>query len=193
MEIADDTDFREFDLRYPWTSDVLGALDRALEQLASKYDDGLDIVECADETIGIGCVALQTYIGNALKALREVFAHAPSVTILRQQRSPVVGNSGCTVVDVVWACANYYKHHDEWPNWNSEGRRKETIDVLAKVRISESTNFRCVEVLRSIQGDNVRMTDVLHTLSAWRESWIAELRRRAAEPRVAAALAAPER
>ena len=193
MEIANDTDFREFDLRYPWTRDVLGALDQVLEQLTSRYDDGLDILECADETIGIGCVALQTYIGNALKALREVFAHAPSVTILRQQWCPVVGNSGCGVVDVVWACANYYKHHDEWPNWNSEGHRKETIDVLAKVGISESTNFRCVDVLRSIQGDNVRLTDLLVTLSAWRKSWIAELRRSVAEPSVAAGGAAPGR
>ncbi|MEW6252270.1 MAG: hypothetical protein AB1716_16650 [Planctomycetota bacterium] len=77
-------------------------------------------------------------------------------------------------VESIWAAANYFKHHDEWQNWEKDAR-KDTLRMLKTLGISKETEFPCVEVLRLLQGDDWRLSELLDVARKWRESWFSDL------------------
>jgi hypothetical protein len=113
----------EFDFRHSWTLETLEALDRGIEKLSANYDDGLDLLEHAEELVGLGFVALQGYVSGTQANLRTVFpAFAISNEDLRAQHCQTT--SGVTHIEAIWAAGNYYKHHDEWPDWTPVAARR---------------------------------------------------------------------
>jgi hypothetical protein len=171
------TDIREFDFRYNWTCDVLTALDRAIDGIDPDAD-GLDQLETGESIIGIGFIALQTYIAGATADVAAVFRGCCRKAYdLRAMESPSVARSGVRVVEAIWAAANYAKHHDEWPDWQPHGPREPTIQTLGLLGISKSTEFPCVEVLELLPppGEH-HLLPLLESVSGWREALFTAMR-----------------
>ena len=169
------THILEFDFRHSWVYETLQALDRGVEKLVNDRLDGLDLLEHVDDIVGLGFVALQTYIGGTEADLRAVFPPlATSSRDLRAKQCKEV--SGVSCVEAIWAAANFYKHHDQWPDWRPTGSRKDTVNTLARLGIVESTEFPCVEVQRALQTDSTPLVGLLDLVSDWRENWLSHLR-----------------
>src|SRR5437588_10208875 len=105
------SDIREFDFRYSSTWDVIKGLDHAISN-RDRRADGMDQLETGETILGIGYIALQTYITGAISDLAAVFPSCKKPHELRAM-SPLLGNTHTTVIEAVWSLANYFKHHDE--------------------------------------------------------------------------------
>jgi hypothetical protein len=169
------TNIYEFDFRHSWTIAVLDSLDQGILQIANELPDGLDQVEHIEEVVGIAFVALQGYISGAEADMHSAFS-IPKQTSqrLRKENCPTV--SGVPLIGAIWAAANYYKHHDQWPDWKPIGQRRETITTLARLGISKDTEFPCVKVHRAVTAHSGRLVQLLGLVTAWREMWISVLR-----------------
>jgi hypothetical protein len=164
----------EFDWRYSWISRALVALDQGVAGVGDDIEDGLDCLEHAETFIGLGYVAIQAYINGVAEDLKWVFADCPKAPMLRNNESPIVNNTDVTHVESIWAAANYFKHHDEWGDWERDAHG-DTLSVLKKLGISEKTEFPCVEVLRVLQGKRWELASLLDAARRWRESWFLRL------------------
>jgi len=176
---------REFDFRHSWTFETLQTLDHGIQKLVADQLDGLDLLEHLEDVVGLAFVALQTYITGTEAHLRAVF---PAATLnsrdVRSQNCDAT--SGVRYVEAIWAAGNYYKHHDQWPDWQPNGARAETIISLGKLGISEATEFPCVEVKKALNAETLPLADLLAVVSDWREAWLSHLRTAALPNRAAA-------
>jgi hypothetical protein len=162
------------DFRYSWTLETLEALDRGLSKLSADQQDGLDLLEHAEELVGLAFVALQGYVSATTADLRDL---SPTLALtnedLRARNSPAA--SGVTHIEAIWAAGNYYKHHDEWPDWTPVAARRNTILTLGSLGISSATEFRCVETMKALHGSWVPLPRLLQSASEWRDAWVSEL------------------
>jgi hypothetical protein len=166
----------EFDGRYAWTREAIAALENGLEQLPNDHDDGLDLLEYAEELVGLSFVTLQVYVSGTTTTLGKMFPDRPESVAegLRSRNCPSV--LGVPFVEGIWATGDYYKHHDEWPDWTPvKNKSKNTILTLGKLGITARTEFPCVETLKVLQGGWGRLVGLLEVASAWREASFSEL------------------
>jgi hypothetical protein len=165
----------EFDFRYSWTLETLVALDRGIEKCSAGHSEGLDRLEHAEELVVLAFVALQGYVSGTQANLRTVF---PTLAVsnegLRARNCPVT--AGVSHIEAIWAVGNYYKHHEEWPDWAPSRARKSTVLTLDKLEVSAVTEFRCMETVKALHGGWVPLTQLLRGASEWREAWFSELR-----------------
>jgi len=110
--------WEEFDFKRSWTEAVLDALTSAAKgvDLAASHDP-LDVVEMFEEMVGLGFVAMQTYITRSGELFARLALPGKAYLLHRDIRftSSLRMVPGETAVSVVWGMANFYKHHDEWP------------------------------------------------------------------------------
>ena len=158
----------EFDWHYAFTRRILAAVDAEIRAVADSWPDCLDEYEHQEELAGIAFVALQRYISGTLASFRRVFPTQTETDYeLRGQDCPSV--AGVTVVEGIWTAANYWKHHDEWPDWKAEARRKPTIHTLTKLGVTAGTELPCLSLLQMLAGDNPgALSRLLEISSSWR-------------------------
>jgi len=84
--------------------------------------------------------------------------------------SPSVGK--ISKVQLINSIANYYKHHEEWSDWEVEGKNKRTIADLNSCGISESTLYPCHEAAQIIWSSEVlcELNEMLDILVEWRKN-----------------------
>ncbi len=169
------THILEFDFRYSWIQEVLRGLDHAIE--SRDRFDGMDQMETGEAILGIGFIALQAYIAGTVSDLKEIFSPTEKPHDLRAM-SPLVGSTCVPLVEAIWAVANYYKHHDEWPDWQPKGPRAPTIDTLKNLGVDESTEFPCIEIIKLLLSPHWHLLPLMEAVSAWREELLEVMRRR---------------
>ncbi|MCE9593400.1 MAG: hypothetical protein K8S98_04335 [Planctomycetes bacterium] len=166
----------EIDWQRSFTGQILKAVDGELRAVAERCSDGLDLREEQEELAGIAFIALQRYVSSADASLRRVFLTLPAKDHeLRRQDCRSVAD--VPVVEGIWAAANHWKHHDEWPDWKPVGARKPTIEVLTRLGVSHGTEFPCLELIRSLTGLGPgAVCALLDAASDWRATVFNRLR-----------------
>lgn len=164
----------EIDWREPWTLRALDALDEGLAKVQQQWSDDFDVLPHAEGLAGLGCVLIQTYVAGTIADLGRVFGSCPNASELRRAESPVL-NQHLTQIDALWATANYFKHHDDWPDWEPVSSRRDTVMALQQMGISEDTSFPCVEIMRLVVGDSWQLRSLLDIARQWRLGWFARL------------------
>lgn len=167
----------EIDWQHTCTWQTLDAIDRGLLQLEGQLPECFDLEEHVEDMVGLGFVALQTYVRSTCAAVRAGFPDCPHPTRLRAGESPLVDGTGLTYVEAVWTAGNYYKHHDEWPDWQPTGSRRETVLALSRLGISPASWHPCTTVLVRLQDPDARLRECLAVLRRWREAWLERLSR----------------
>ena len=169
--------WRQFDFRYSWLREALRALDAGIDRIVSSDEDGMHQAEHIEELVGLAFVALQAYIASTISDLRAAYPREgiERGTFLQQKSEPI---AGLTCVAVTWHMGNYYKHHDEWQDWQPVGPRSETVRALERLGITETTELPCKEALRLLLGDRAELTMLLESVAAWRDAWFRELQER---------------
>jgi hypothetical protein len=171
---------REIDWHQNWIRRVLRSLDNSLVRCCEDFEDGDDMLEHGNGIAGIAFVALQVYIRSAMDDLKRVFPGCPESNELWRLETPLVGRTGVSHIEAMWEAANYFKHLEGWEAWPSrKGRRAKTrtTNALEKMGVSRETEYRCIEVLRRLQGECWHLPTLLDTACEWREAWFARLKR----------------
>jgi hypothetical protein len=167
----------ETDWSLSWLTDVLDALHGAQKNLEERnrrceWFDGLFLLEHLEEVYGVAFVAAQTYITRTVadlgKACSGDFA-ANKDELLRRFGSRIP-RTAVTSLELVYHLANYYKHHADWPNWESKGIRRHTVVTLKAVSITRDTDFPCVRGMELLDRKRVGVRSALKShLSGWRK------------------------
>jgi hypothetical protein len=172
--------WRQLDFRYSWLREALHALDAGLQRINSSDSDGMHQAEHTEELLGLAFVAIQAYMASSMSDLGAAFPH---IKIGRAdflaQHSVSVGGVSCA--EVLWHMGNYYKHHDEWEDWQPVGPRSETVRVLDRIGVTQETELPCRKALVLLLGDKIELASLLESTSVWRDEWFRDLSGR--EPR----------
>jgi len=174
--------YREIDLReglmrklYLSLSHGFSIINNNLENI--EWYDGLFAKEQAEMIFGIAFVAAQKYITGSISDIFSAAGKGNNLTKLNMisKCSPEVAGD-TTKISLIYAIANYFKHHDEWDNWEANGHKKSTIETLGKCNINEETEFPCQEVVTILWGEKkfIELNNLLDILVEWRKKLLLE-------------------
>jgi hypothetical protein len=90
---------------------------------------------------------------------------------------PVILKESVTRIQLISAIANYFKHHDEWPQWPTSKKDQGFHDTqtLARVGITQETEHPCVEATNLLCGTGWKMIVLHQIVREWRAHLINEL------------------
>ena len=156
--------------------DLLSSLNHGFSIIQHKLNyidhfDGIFAQEQAETIFGIAFVAAQTYITGTVSDMMVINEKVKlSKFEMLSLGSPMVGQ--ISKVHLINAIANYYKHHEEWSDWNVEGQSKKTIEALKSCGISENTPYPCHKAAQIIWPSEVlcELNEMLDVLVAWRRN-----------------------
>ncbi len=142
----------------------------AIEEDLNTIDgyDGLWGGEDAEATLGIAFVAAQTYITGIVADVRKIEGSSNKKSLL--SNSPYVKQK-ITSIQLIDTVANFYKHNEEWCNWEINDNNKRTIETLRECGITKDTEFPCYEAATMLWPEDKihELTNLLSILIAWRE------------------------
>lgn len=177
----------ELDWRFSTTRRILHALSDALKDVEREWPEAQEsyeldeILEHTESLIGIGFVAVQTYIAGTVSDANRIVGSGNKLTKERllQEHSDKLPTSEITKMQLCDAIANYFKHHDEWVSWSATGRHQKTVSILRAANIDEADDFPCrkaADILWS-NNDGSDLEPLLDLVSAWRKAVIADSKR----------------
>jgi hypothetical protein len=181
----------EFDGRYFSTQRIFEALSEGLksvrrdleesEQSDAPYFEVEIALDQVDALLGIAFVTAQTYITGTVSDLNlgpEIVRKSRKEQLLKNYCDYLPGLT-LTKLELVDAMANYFKHHDEWPDWSASGPHQRTVTVLRSVGIDENDHCLCVEAANILlQHEDWNLTELLQLLSTWRKAVVQDRIRR---------------
>ena len=170
----------EIDWRIGPLDSVIVGIQAGLKAIEERIDveegfDGLTALDHADPLLGLGFVAAQTYVLGAWTDLNRIRKRDGRTALDKHQcyaSDPITVREGVTRIQLVNAIANYFKHHDEWSDWPAN----KTTQVLGRVGITKTTEFRCVEATRLLCGESWEMVLLLQIVREWRTHIFSALR-----------------
>lgn len=175
----------EIDWRYQATKKVIDALSTSLKEIQVQtlpfdVDDALEQIE---RLLGIAFITVQTYITGTVSDINKNFEISPDVfltlkdyNVVKECSNFIVGTE-ITEMELCYAVANYFKHHEGWHSWNlSENKRgKETIKSLEKAGITKADEYPCRKATKVLGiSDSLDLQPLLSIIVDWRNKVIAE-------------------
>jgi hypothetical protein len=177
------THYREIDCRVAWIGDLFTSLNHSFSIIQNKlnredYYDGVFAQEQAETVFGIAFISAQTYITGTISDMKEIGGdQAPSIADMLALGSPVVGD--LSKVEIINTIANYFKHHEQWEDWEEEGHKKRTIRALNSYGINENTLFPCHEAAQLVWPSEVlcELNEMLSVLVEWRKKLLQHVKK----------------
>jgi len=164
----------QFDFSHSWVSAVLNGLRTAAHEIEQRYrtEEGFDALvrlEHQEEILGVSCVAVQSYMNRTWAEIQKYdlkVNRTEAKLQMYQMFGPKIGQPGIAHAELVYHLANYWKHHDEWPDWTPKQNepRYGTVKVLANVGITADTDFPCIHGLQKIRPPVDPLFDELEQL-----------------------------
>ena len=198
--ISGEIDWRIGPLHY-----VIVGIESALKAIQEEVhkDEGFDGLwgrEYADTLLGLGFVAAQTYALGAWTDLNKVRKRDGRTALEKHDcyaSDPITVKAGVTRIELINATANYFKHHDQWP----DSLTKKTPDNLAKKKpdnlaektsellgrvgiITQRPHLPCVEATRLLCGESWDMIVLHQIVREWRAHIFSVLRETEERPRL---------
>jgi hypothetical protein len=153
-------------------SDFLALLDAKLEEIQSQINespcpDSEGIFDKGEYFIGLGFSAIQKYI-TSIHGQDDV----PKSNALNLGKKH---SEGTTIISVINAAANYWKHQDEWGLKNLVSKDTSNLNDAAKktiAKIEEVTpwdDYTCSNVIAALTSvGNIKLSPLIPTLIDWR-------------------------
>ena len=172
------THYREVDYREDWMRELFLSLNHGFVSIGEKLNsiewfDGVFAQEQAETILGIAFVSAQTYITGTIADMSAIKgqSYRSFKTEALSTGSPIVVDE-ITKVALINTIANYYKHNEEWENWNATGHNKITIEILNKCGITEQSESPCREAAELIWPTEVisELMYMLDVLIEWRKN-----------------------
>lgn len=110
--------------------------------------DGLTVMEYIEYFLGAVFVACQAYAVGTVSDINQIQkTNYRKIDLYKHQKN---SNQEHTLVELINALANFFKHNEEWTNWPEN----ETTKVLRYFSINEDTELPLNFGLQSIIGDS---------------------------------------
>jgi hypothetical protein len=167
MFLLNEDDVIDFDLGL--VVELLEVVDRQIARIEDEVSrspdpDGHGHFDRMEALIGLGFVACQQYINATYPQLvpskSQAFQHSPKL------------HGGQSVIAVINAAANFWKHRDEWPRPNSKDEEK-TRAIIDDVSSSEADYVMSNVLYELVQPHPLRLVSVVDPLKRWRDVLIA--------------------
>jgi hypothetical protein len=135
-----------------------------------------------NDLIGTAFVVCQAHINSIcsrVKRIGEFLKSRGAATLFNNERQvrslgePFQAGSPISKVELIFAFANYYKHHDEWPwKWSdATGYPKRTIDAIQAAGAKRESTSNLVDGLRSLGAtDATEVTALGNSIKPWIET-----------------------
>lgn len=123
--------------------------------------DGFGLLDEMEYITGFGFVACQTYMTAIIGRLR-----------LSKKAALDAGPGhacGVTVAALVNACANYWKHSDEWREEALHAKATATLATIQRLGVNTTGSYLVSCALTKLLGTTPRFADLLDLLIAWRD------------------------
>jgi hypothetical protein len=137
-----------------------------------KWFDGLHAREHAEPLFGVAFVAAQTYALGTVSDLNKIrmSRHKARKEKLDCYACDTIRLKECvTRIQLINACVNYFKHHDEWGTWwPTSGHGARDAKTLNSVGITEKTEFPCIDAVDLLCGENWKLIVLHQILKEWR-------------------------
>ena len=127
---------------------------------------GYGLIDSIDYVLGFGFVACQTYVPTIVKwsdlDKREALKLGPR------------HRSGRPMIELVHACANYWKHNAEWALDSPRPREQITIDIIASLGVDTSKEYPMPDALHQLLDPHPpRIKYLIPFLTQWRDEVLA--------------------
>lgn len=137
-------------------------MDRIDSQAAKSEDpDQFGIYDDYEHILGLGFVACQTYISSKLrgKSKSQVLSLGPK------------HRCNQTFAAITNACANYWKHHDEWERASLRDDAKKTISILQAMGADVWSSYPTSNIMQVLIAPHTpRFKNLLPFLKQWAET-----------------------
>ncbi|MDR7088595.1 hypothetical protein [Cellvibrio fibrivorans] len=160
------SDFRSTPLRTLCTSSS-NAIDELMEfSKNSLLLDGLTALEYAEYFYGAVLVACQAYAVGTVSDVNVIRESQGKEKVQKFElyKYSVYPKIEPTDVEFINALANYFKHHDEWPQWPNN----ETVKILRRFDITEKTEFPLKVGSEKLIGYYPDLRGLCQVLETWR-------------------------
>jgi hypothetical protein len=153
------------DWKLEFLAGVAATLDSKLEELDRRSaevpdPDAWGIYDCYEELYGIGCVLGQSYVAAVCGSLKSkksaVMACGPRL------------KNGFTIAEAVNHAANYWKHHEEWPQGRAAKMMEETKKAIAAFGCRPDVDYVLGCVVAAIVDPPHRLMPLMNRLDDWR-------------------------
>lgn len=154
------------DFEYQFLSKSTDIIDAELDRIdaeASKSEDPdqFGVYDKYEYVLGLGFVACQTYIASKLKGKKKFQALSTDPKHRSKQTFAVVIN----------ACANYWKHHDEWERASLKENAKKTISILEEMGADVWSSYPTSNIMHALlEPHKPRFKNLLPFLKQWAEN-----------------------
>lgn len=156
----------DFDLSFlkEATTLVDGRLDQLKGQAITHPDpDTYGLYDQIEYITGFGFVACQTYV-NAVANFSKCKDKKRWLAVGPKHRK------GRTMVELIDAAANYWKHSSEWDLDDLKPRQRQTIDVLEVLDVKIRTDYPLANVLHVMLTPRpARFANLIPFLKQWRD------------------------
>ena len=153
------THYLEVDYRAETLEEIFVSLDHGFTRYQKKYDenewyDAYWAQEQTESIFGIAYVTAQTYIIGAISDVSKIAGQND-----KRSKTKWLSTSckelriGVSTISFINTMANYYKHYEEWVQWEATGFNKNTIETLSVFDINEETDFPCWEAAKILSGE----------------------------------------
>jgi len=170
--------FREMDMRIGPLDYVIVGIDAGLAAIQARMEevewyDGLHAREDAEPLLGLGFVAFQTYATGAVSDLNQIRRDRgkPELTDHDCYACDAVRVAGvATRLQLIHSAANYFKHHDQWPNpWPTvKHPAARAVNVLGLFGITQRTEFPCIKTVEILCGTSWKLIVLHQMVGEWR-------------------------
>jgi hypothetical protein len=141
---------------------ALAPIDLALENYRIDIADHDDpdtngIIDQYEQFLGIGFAICQTFLSSVHKGEMKgaVFLEGP------------FHSSGKTYAQITNACANYWKHNEEWDRSNLSKQAKGTISMFDNLSVNVWGSYPLSEMFHALIGEKSSFIELLSHLNSW--------------------------
>lgn len=143
---------------------VAGALDRELSIMLKEIEhsadpDSFGMLDHYEQIHGIGFAVCQTFLTSVNRGLNKSasFAAGP------------FHSSGNSYAQISNACANYWKHNEEWERYSLSSQARGTIEVIESLGIDVWCSYPLSQVLYVLFSGKheATFTQLLNYLNQW--------------------------
>ena len=139
------------DIETNLATELIGTIDRVLFEFIEnehsvEYLDMMGYLDSAENLVGLGLVACQTYVTTVCGALGINKKTALSLGPIHQ--------SGIAIAQVVNDAANYWKHNNEWESGKNSKRQRRIETTFEKMGCSVGTDYPLSRILTKLATPN---------------------------------------
>lgn len=148
--------------RYVHISNIIRIIDDELllgeKDIKEHHDpDMFGLIDKQEQLLGIGFTVCQTFLASVCQGKNKI----------KTLSLPPLHKCGHSYAEITNACANYWKHIEEWSEESIGRREGYVIDLLKKLDADVWADYPLSNAFYVLVGSEGKFEDLLSNLNSW--------------------------